>query len=175
MQTKEGASTCVRAKFGEISAVAALLWDHKPSAGGLSTLSPPSAALAACLCCCGDVPRVLVFFLTYYNCCWILQVAASKRRAAPIYLWTGLVLLLIISRVTVAAGSMPRFHLVELCVLCAVCYSVCFKYLGFPTQKLCVFCSVFTVQIRGPANPISLARTCAKFSSGDHAACKVEF
>ena len=117
MQTKEGASTSVRAKFGEISAVAALLWDHKPSAGGLSTLSPPSAALAACLCCCGDVPRVLVFFLTYYNCCWILQVAASKRRAAPIYLWTGLVLLIIISRVTVAAGSMPRFYLVERCLV----------------------------------------------------------
>ena len=24
----------------------------------------------------------MVFFFTYYNCCWILQVAASKRRAA---------------------------------------------------------------------------------------------
>ena len=121
MQTKEGASTCVCVKFGNISAVAALLWDPKPSAGDLSTRSPPSTALqqlaATCLCCCGDVPRVLVFFLTYYNCCWILQVAASKRRAAPIYLWTGLVLLLIISRVTVAAGSMPRFYLVERCVL----------------------------------------------------------
>ena len=82
MQTKEGASTCVRAKFGNISAVAALLWDPKPSAGELSTRSPPSAALqqlaAACLCCYGDV-RI---FFTYYNCCWILQVAASKRRAA---------------------------------------------------------------------------------------------
>ena len=126
VQTKEGASTCVRAKFGNISAVAALLWDPKPSAGELSTRSPPSAALqqlaAACLCCCGDVPRALFFFLTYYNCCWILQVAANKRRAA--YLWTGLVLLIIISRVTVAAGSMPRFYLVERCVLCLLCAAV---------------------------------------------------
>ena len=65
VQTKEGASTCARAKFGDISAVA-LFWDPKPSAGELSTRSPPSAALkqlaAACLCCYGDVPRALVFF-----------------------------------------------------------------------------------------------------------------
>ena len=82
VQTKEGASTCVRAKFGSISAVAALLWDPKPSAGELSTRSPPSAALqqlAGVLCCCGDVPRALVFFLTYYNC--MLDTPSSRQQA----------------------------------------------------------------------------------------------
>ena len=141
MQTKEGASTCARAKFGDISAVA-LLWDPKPSAGELSTRSPPSAALqqlaAACLCCYGDV-RI---FFTYYNCCWILQVAASKRRAAYLSM----------NRACSADHNLTghgggRLHAAFLPgrALCAVFAQLCccLTYLGFPTQKLCVFGSVF--------------------------------
>ena len=150
MQTKEGASTCVRAKFGNISAVAALLWDPKPSADELSTRSPPSAALqqlaAACLCCSGEVPRASGIFFTYYNCCWILQVAASKR--LPIYLWTGLVLLIIISQVTVAAGFIPPFYLVErCCAVFAVC-SLLFEIPGLSNAKAVRFWFCLHVQIR---------------------------
>ena len=145
MQTKERESTCVRAKFGNISIVAALLWDPKPSAGELSTRSAPSAALqqlaAACLCYSGDVPRALVFFM-YYNCCWILQVAASKRRAAYLSMYRD--------RSTdhnLTGHGDDRLHAAflpgrALCALFAVC--CCLKYLGFPTRTLCVFCSVFT-------------------------------
>ena len=157
MQTKEGASTCARAKFGDISAVAALLWDPKPSAGELSTRSPPSAALqqlaAACLCCYGDVPRALVpgiFLRTskYYNC-WILQVAASKRRAAhlsmdrahsPDHNLTGQ------GGGSLHAAFLPGRALCAVLLGVAVC--CCLKYLGFPTQKLCVFGSVFTCKFQ---------------------------
>ena len=51
VQTKEGAPTCVRTKFGNISAVAALLWDSKPSAGELSSRSSPLAALQLAAAC----------------------------------------------------------------------------------------------------------------------------
>ena len=137
-----GASTCVCVKCGNISAVAALLWDPKPSAGDLSTRSPPSAALqqlaATCLCCCGDVPRALAFFFTYdYNCFWILQVAASKRRAAYLSMDRA--------RSTdhnLTGHGGGRIHAAflpgrALCAVFAVCW--CLK-----TQKLCVFGSVFT-------------------------------
>ena len=153
MQTKEGASTCVRAKFGNISAVAALLWDPKPSADELSTRSPPSAALqqlaAACLCCSGEVPRASGIFFTYYNCCWILQVAASKRRAAylsmdrahsPDHNLTGQ------GGGSLHAAFLPGRALCAVLLGVAVC--CCLKYLGFPTQKLCVFGSVFTCKFQ---------------------------
>ena len=153
MQRKEGASTCARAKFGNISAVAALLWDPKPSAGELSTRSPPSAALqqlaAACLCCSGEVPRASGIFFTYYNCCWILQVAASKRRAAylsmdrahsPDHNLTGQ------GGGSLHAAFLPGRALCAVLLGVAVC--CCLKYLGFPTQKLCVFGSVFTCKFQ---------------------------
>ena len=136
----------------------ALLWDPKLSAGELSTCSPPLAALqqlaAACLCCYGDVPRALVpgiFLRTskYYNCCWILQVAASKRRAAylsmdrahsPDHNLTGQ------GGGSLHAAFLPGRALCAVLLGVAVC--CCLKYLGFPTQKLCVFGSVFTCKFQ---------------------------
>ena len=80
---------------------------------------------------------------TYYNCCWILQVAASKRRAAYLSM----------NRACSADHNLTghgggRLHAAFLPgrALCAVFAQLCccLTYLGFPTQKLCVFGSVFT-------------------------------
>ena len=74
------------------------------------------------------------------------QVPACKRRAAN--LWTGLVLLLIMSRDTVGAGFMPRFYLVELCAMCCVCCVLLFEIPGVSKAKAVRFWFCFYVQIR---------------------------
>ena len=127
------------------SAVVALSRDPKPSAGELTTRSPPSAALqqlaAACLCCYGDV-RI---FFTYYNCCWILQVAASKRRAAYLSM----------DRARSTARNLTghgggRLHAAFLPAraLCAVCCVMLVEIPGVSNAKAFRFWFCFYVQIR---------------------------
>ena len=61
MQTEEGASRCVCAGSGDISAVAALPWDPKPSAGeGPSTIIKP-------VCTAGALLLLLLLLLKSHN------------------------------------------------------------------------------------------------------------
>ena len=112
----------------------------------LSPFSGTAAATyeaAACLCCCGNVPRYFVF--THCNCCWILQVAATKgclsmdRARSNAHNITGH-----------GGGRLHAAFLPGrvLCDACCVCCVLLFEIPGVSNARAVRFWFCFYVQIR---------------------------